>query len=321
MPVSRRRRAAALLLPALLLALFLALCGSAGAQQNPLLGGPAPNEAPSGGAGFGPLHRAIGAVIAVQTEVYREIDRRLVALRDGHGAGVILAALVVSFLYGVLHALAPGHGKTVIFGYFLGRDGSIPRGLAMAAWIAFSHVILAILTVVLLHFLLARSLATPVDQSRWLQYASDGAILAIGLVMLRNALRDRGRGAGACHHGQGHAHDHQHVHGWRRYEQRLLAVAAGFAPCSGAVLVMVFAFTNGILLSGVLMAPTIALGMGMTLAMLGIASVLMRRQATLRFAGAGGLESAVGGALGLLGPILICGIGALLLSGTLLTSP
>jgi hypothetical protein len=54
---------------------------------------------------------------------------------------------------------------------------------------------------------------------------------------------------------------------------------------------------------------------------LGVAGVLMRRQATLRFAGAGGLESAVGGVLGLLGPILICGIGALLLSGTLLTSP
>ena len=212
----------------------------------------------------------------------------------------------------------------------------------MAAWIAFSHVILAILTVIVLHFLLARSLATPIDQNRWLQYASDGTILAIGLVMLRNALSDRGRAAPGCHHAHGHdhalghAHDHGdgHVHGhppaghlpvWRRYERRVLAVAAGFAPCSGAVLVMVFAFTNGMLLSGVLMAATIALGMGSTLALLGIASVLTRRQATLRFAGPGGGEgggqAVVVGVLALVGPILICAIGALLLSGALLTSP
>ena len=97
-------------------------------------------------------------------------------------------------------------------------------------------------------------------------------------------------------------------------EQRLLAVAAGFIPCSGAILILVFAFTNAILLMGMLMALFIAIGMGMTLAALGIASVLAHRQVAARFAGGRALQTV----LGLLGPVLITLIGLLLFSGALL---
>ena len=84
-------------------------------------------------------------------------------------------------------------------------------------------------------------------------------------------------------------------------EQRLLAMAAGFLPCSGAILILVFALTNGILLTGLAMTLFIALGMGLTLALLGIASVLAHRQIAGRFAG----RARLGGLLALLGPILI----------------
>ena len=58
----------------------------------------------------------------------------------------------------------------------------------------------------------------------------------------------------------------------------------------------------------------IALGMGLTLALLGIASVLAHRQIAGRLAGGARL----GGLLALLGPILITGIGAILFAGALL---
>jgi nickel/cobalt transporter (NicO) family protein len=312
----------------LLLGLWLLASGGlAMAQQNPLLGTPAPAEAPPPAAsGAGPLHRLEALIIATQRDVNREIDRRLIAVRDGHGLGVILAGLVIAFLYGVFHALGPGHGKTVIVGYFLGRGGSIGRGVAMAGWIALSHVIGAVIIVTVAHFMLARSLATPVEETRWLQLVSYAAILAIGIAMLVNTLRQRRRGdVGLCrHHPLDRRHDHgrgsAHAPGALR-EQRLLAVAAGFIPCSGAILILVFAFTNGILMSGILMALAIALGMGITLALLGIASVVTRRQAALRLAGTefAGIRG-VDPLLALLGPILISAIGALLLSGALLAS-
>ena len=94
----------------------------------------------------------------------------------------------------------------------------------------------------------------------------------------------------------------------------MLAVAAGFLPCSGAVLILLFAFGNGTLLIGALMTLTIAVGMGLTLAALGIASLLNHRHAIARFGGSGRAASF----LALLGPILISVIGAILFSGTLL---
>lgn len=310
---------------ALIFAVMLLLTGTTQAQQAPLFG-PAPSsdsassEGPATSANQGGLlHRVEGFIIVTQRNVNREINRRLIAVRDGHGPGVIFASLLIAFLYGVFHALGPGHGKTVIVGYFLGRGGGMSRGVAMAGWIALSHVVGAILIVAVAHFVLSHSLATPVEETLWLRQVSYGAILAIGLVMLTMAIRDHRAIAAAGGHGhrphQRHGHHQGHSHSLRGIrEQRLLAVAAGFIPCSGAILILVFAFTNGILLMGMLMALFIAVGMGMTLAALGIASVLTHRQVTARFARAGAMEAF----LSLLGPVLITAIGAVLLSGALL---
>ncbi len=305
------------LVPLLLLLLALFAPMTAAAQQNPLLGGQAPaNQDQAPVADEGILHRLEGFVIAAQSYFMRAIDRQLVAIRDGHGFAVILSGLAIAFLYGVFHALGPGHGKTIIVGYFLGRGGSIGRGLAMASWISLSHVIGAIVIIGVAHFILAHSLLTPVEENWWLRLISYGAILAIGLFMLIRALAGRGH----MHaHGHGHDHDHDHAHDHahharRRREQRLLAVAAGFLPCSGAVLILLFAFGNGMLMIGVLMTLTIAFGMGLTLAALGIASLLTHRHAIARF---GGTDRAAS-VLALLGPILISLIGAILFSGTLL---
>jgi len=339
----RSWRPTAALLAMLLAVIFLGMPLTASAQDNPLLGSSAPaasdSAAPAPGSNAaalsapsdeaapeseGILHRVEGFIIKTQRDINREINRRLVAVRDGQGMGVIWAGLSIAFLYGVFHALGPGHGKTVIVGYFLGRGGGIGRGVAMAGWIALSHVVGAIVIVLIVHIILSNSYVTPVEEVTWLRFVSYAAILAIGLFMLVSAIRNRGSHA-HCYHDLGHGHDREHDHDHdpaaaakagmiRRAEQRLLAVAAGFIPCSGAILILVFAFTNGIVLMGVLMALTIAIGMGLTLAALGIASVIAHHQVTSRIA-VGGAASM---ALSLLGPALITLIGLLLLSGAIL---
>jgi len=313
MPLNGIARLAAMM--GLLAVLFGAL--PALAQSNPLLGGQAPADeaGPSdAGSNGGLLHRVEAAIIMAQAYFTRQIDRQLVAIRDGQGLPVVLAGLLIAFLYGVFHALGPGHGKTVIVGYFLGRGGGLGRGLAMASWISFSHTIGAIVIVGIAHFIFAHSLLTPVEENWWLRLASYGAILAIGLVMLVRSIL----GKGHLHsHPHSHAHDgHEHHHHARRHrrEQQLLAVAAGFLPCSGAILILLFAFGNGMLWIGVLMTLAIAFGMGLTLAALGIASLLTHRHAIARFGATRRAEAL----LSILGPLLICAIGAVLFGGILL---
>ena len=295
------------------------------AQQAPLFG-PAPTndatgEGPATSADEGGLlHHIEGFIIVTQRNVNREINRRLIAIRDGHGPGVIIAGLVIAFLYGVFHALGPGHGKTVIVGYFLGRGGSVGRGIGMAAWIALSHVVGAIAVVGLVHLVLINVLATPMEENLWLRLVSYGSIFLIGLVMLVMAVRERRHAhdhahAGHHHHGDHLGDHHGHSHSLRGLrEQKLLAVAAGFIPCSGAILILLFSFTNGILLMGMAMTLFIAIGMGLTLAALGIVSVFAHHKVTARFADNPGMRIV----FSLLGPLLITAIGALLFSGALL---
>jgi ABC-type nickel/cobalt efflux system permease component RcnA len=319
-----------MILRSLLVALAI-LCGAPFAQADTAspfgVGTPgaesAPAEAPQGEPSL--LRRAGAWVIMQQSRVNRAINAQLMAIKAGDQPNgqpwALWGGLLIGFLYGVFHALGPGHGKSVIIGYFLGRAAHPLRGIAMASWISLSHVVGAIVIVSVVHFILSESLASPVDEVDGLRIFSYAAILLIGLVMLWQALRGGGHGH-AHHHGHDdHDHAHEHDHGTHcahvpgaRKEQGLLGVAAGFIPCSGAILILVFALTNGIVFAGIAMTLAIAVGMAITLSVMGVASILIRRQIVLRLP-----ESAVASrAFGLIGPILVTAIGAVLLCGALL---
>jgi len=281
------------------------------------------SAAPSNDAPASPpsLLRRVGTqLVMLQSKVNRAINAQLMEIKAGDKPWALWGGLLIGFLYGVFHALGPGHGKSVIIGYFLGREAHPLRGIAMASWISLSHVLGAIVIVTVVHFILSQSLASPVDEVDGLRVFSYAAILLIGLGMLWSALR--GGGHAHAHHGHDH-HDHEHgahcahVPGARpgtRKEQGLLGFAAGFIPCSGAILILVFALTNGIVLSGIAMTLAIAVGMAITLSVMGVGSILVRRQIVLRLP-----ESTVASrAFSLAGPILVTLIGAVLLTGALL---
>ena len=241
--------------------------------------------------------RAGGVVVRAEARFSRELNRQMAAVRNGTGSLPLLSAVVAAFLYGVFHTLAVGHGKTVVVGYFLGNRARPVQGVAMASWIALSHVVGAIVVAVIAHWVLDRTLLTPIEQNHWIRLVSFGAIALIGGGMLVGALR-------------GHRHHH---HGGGPGHRRLRARAAGFVPCSGAILILTFAIANGILASGLAMVAAIALGMAATLAGLGLASMMLRHQVVLRLAKQGGF----GRWIGLLGPLLIFLIGALLFAAEL----
>lgn len=251
----------------------------------------------------GMWHEIGRVVVRAERDLSRELNGHMAAIRRGEGAAALLGGILAAFLYGVFHTLAVGHGKTVVVGYFLGHAARPVHGLAMAGWIALSHVLGAAVVAFAAHWLLRQMTLSPIEQNHWIRIVSFGAIALIGGWMLAGEVRRLRGGSGhAC------AHDHDHHHHHDRGKRRLLAVAAGFVPCTGAILILTFAFANGILLSGMLMVGAIALGMAMTLAGLGLASMAAHRQVVARI----GTGAAALRWLGLLGPGLILLIGALL---------
>jgi nickel/cobalt exporter len=236
----------------------------------------------------GPLAALGHAYLTFQRETNRLIAQHMRAIRVGEGSLPLVIGAGLAFLYGVLHALGPGHGKLVVVSYFLSREARIGRGLLMGLQIAIFHVISAIVVVALADLLLRRAFGGAPAEVAGVRLFSYGLIASIGAVMLAQAIRrsqQRRAGIevadGCC---GGHvSHDHRPAGEAReQMQQGGLSLGVGLVPCTGAVLILLYAMANDILYAGILLAIAIAAGMAITMGGLGIVAVIARQAVASR---------------------------------------
>lgn len=278
----------------------------------------------------------VAQVARWQSRINRALSTEVRNIRRGEGLPAVLALLALGFGYGVLHALGPGHGKAVVAAYFMDRSRHWSAAIFAGSWIALGHTISAILIVLVLAFVLGGASMEIVGQARTVEIIAYGLIVAIGLWRLVAGLR----GDPHCHshdHGHEHGHggdnthghhDHGHDHGqpraarlgWTgRLRQFLkpdamlgMLTVAGAVPCSGSMILLLFALANGVLLVGLAATLSIALGMALTLIALGFAAVALR----LRFVDRGSPAWLQRG-LTVAGGLLVSVIGTLMLVAAL----
>ncbi|HZA67771.1 MAG TPA: hypothetical protein VE592_12510, partial [Geminicoccaceae bacterium] len=244
-----------------------------------------PEEAERAG---GPLAMVGRALLTFQRETNRLIAQHMRAIREGETSVPLLIGVALAFAYGVVHALGPGHGKLVVASYFLTREAQVGRGLLMGVQIAICHVLSAVVAVALADVLLRQAFGSTATETGGVRLASYGLIGMIGIVMLTQAarrswLRRQGVEVGnaCCDHGRASS-DHGHGQVGTRTEQGALSVGVGLVPCTGSVLIMLYALANDILYAGVLLVAAIAAGMAITMGALGILSVVARRAVARR---------------------------------------
>ena len=64
----------------------------------------------------------------------KKISAKIEKLKNGE-SGTLIPFLAICLLYGLLHALGPGHGKTIVVSYFLSRRGKFSQGIALGSLI------------------------------------------------------------------------------------------------------------------------------------------------------------------------------------------
>ena len=294
----RRRKRSPIAMPILASVLFVAVSFAAPpamAQTEAARPAPVESVAEEGG----PFARATAFLVDFQRRANAEVSFHMNAIERGDDLVAFLLALAVAFAYGAVHALGPGHGKFVIASYFLAREARLMRGVVMAVQIAIVHVIAAVVIVWLADIVLERGFGLGLSDVPGVRAASFLIIVGIGAYMLYQAVRAslraraRGRGHGHAHdrgHGRGHGHSHGHDHGHSqdhrhshglgsKAEGGLLALAAGMVPCPGAVLIMLYAVANDMIVPGSLLVASMSLGIGSSICVLGVGAILARRAA------------------------------------------
>jgi len=244
-----------------------------------------------------------GWILAKQAEFYRMLSGLIRAAKaDGSAAYTLLG---ISFLYGVFHAAGPGHGKAVISSYLVANNETWRRGIVLSFASAILQAFTAIAVVGVVAALLGATAKAMGDTVRVIEIVSYALILLIGLRLLwvkgKAFLQALGFGGGShAHdhtheHGRGHHHHHDHDHdhdhdheasAWSHghgpepseltgdhwLKRGLMAiVAVGLRPCSGAIIVLVFALAQGLFWIGV--ASTFVMGLGTAITVAAIATM------------------------------------------------
>ncbi|CAN5151930.1 hypothetical protein BH18ACT5_BH18ACT5_15610 [soil metagenome] len=209
------------------------------------------------------------------------VERVGANLSEGSGFLAMLAALGL----GVGHALAPGHGKTLMAAYLVGRRGGVRLALLLGLAVAISHTIgvgvLGLITA------LTTAQFQPESVYPWLSALSAGIVTVIGLTMLYRALRNRRSGVSDHHehdhgHDHGHSHDHGHTHdhphgdqtkpvGWRSLAA--LGLAGGLVPSASAVVLLLGGISRGEPWWGLILVAVFGIGMAAALVGAGLVVV------------------------------------------------
>ena len=271
----------------------------------------APFQAP------GPLGRLFAWVLDKQQGLQRMLAASVKSLKTDNPLAGAFTLAGLSFLYGILHAVGPGHGKTIISSYVVANEETVRRGVLISFIAA---ALQAFTAVALVGVLLIGLGATGLQVNAWssqLESVSYALIALVGLYLLwtqivrlwrRRFGDDQAATAGHGHAGHGHGehghdhhhHDHHHADGeacdhivdarqlagpmsWRKVMAVVFSV--GIRPCTGAILVLVFALTQGLFWAGV--AATFAMAFGTAITVAALATLALgSRELALKLGGA-----------------------------------
>jgi len=223
-----------------------------------------------------------------QKDLHRQMTQLLQQVAEQpHQAGISL--VIFSLIYGVLHALGPGHGKVVIATFLATHPSRVRTSIRLTLLASLLQGSVAIVLVTVILVLLKTSSRQLHLSSFWLEKGSYLLVIGLGVMIGYRALRAlwlalRPRPAPVFrafqpqhqhdeHCGCGHAHlpTPQQMNGnvsWKT--QMLVVVSMGLRPCSGAIMMLLFAKVIGVYGWGILSAAVMALGTALTISAIGL---------------------------------------------------
>jgi nickel/cobalt transporter (NicO) family protein len=234
-----------------------------------------------------------------------------------------LSLILLSFAYGVFHAIGPGHGKAIIVTYLGTHKESLWRSIFISMSSALLQSVVAVLIVVIVAFVLSLKLSDAHRYGQDITLVSYGLVLALGLLMsllavlrlsryvlsIRRkaqastpshphshdavAIHGHSHGSKSDHahsHDHQHHHDHDHDHGdcgcshsyvppkdQTFLKSILVILSMGLRPCSGALVVLIYAHLVGVFTFGIIATVMMGLGSGLSVSLIALGTQFLRQ--------------------------------------------
>jgi ABC-type nickel/cobalt efflux system permease component RcnA len=326
------------------------------------------------GAAFFP--RLFNLFISVQVYFNQHMTTAVRAMRhDSHAAWTLLG---LSFLYGVVHAAGPGHGKAVVSSYLLATRQSLRNGIVLAFVASLAQAGGAIALILVASMVLHMTSVSMTWASFYFEIVSDALVVTLGCWLIWSKiirpawtpklnfepvnfltrperylagaapagasrfqaldaaepsmvsnprLRVQTNGPmtpfnhidlGACECGHTHMPDAAVLDGSLDWRKAWTVVAStALRPCTGALIVLVFSISQGLLLAGITATLVMGLGTAITVSGLAVLAVSARKTAFILTGADSPLGRRLMRGMEACGAIAVLLFGVLLLVGTL----
>jgi ABC-type nickel/cobalt efflux system permease component RcnA len=203
---------------------------------------------------------------------------------------IALFGLLVAFALGALHAMSPGHGKTVVGAYLVGSRGTFNHAIFLGLTVTITHTLgvfaLGLIT------LFASNYILPERIMPFLNFVSGLLVFFIGISLFKDRLLSALGYKPAAHHHE-HAHDdgnaHSHSDGAAMHSHDgvnfhshqppeqitwgsllALGISGGLLPCPSALVLMLSAISLGRIGYGLILTIAFSVGLAATLTAVGL---------------------------------------------------
>jgi len=220
--------------------------------------------------------------ISLLDQFIAKIKESLLEVEKGEDKYAIVFLLLASFVYGLIHALGPGHGKALAFSYFSSRKNTYVQAFSISFLTAFIHILGALILVSISIFIIEEIFSSFLDDSiTYITKVSAVLIIFLSLYILYRKLKNKSCECCACSIEDNSNSkfsinndknqfilknsDKVHVKQNVKVQNLFFVVTAGLIPCPGTVILFVYAFVLETYFAVFLASIFISLGMGIVI--------------------------------------------------------
>lgn len=233
-------------------------------------------------------------LVEYQFELNRYISTTIRSINDENSITVSLTVLAIAFLYGLVHAAGPGHGKALVAFYFTSNKADYKKAFKMGYMISVIHALSALAVTFGIYFIIKTMFRHKFNEF-------SNTAMAISAVMITFV------GIYLIWHSYSHRKEKEKKIQRSEKSEYAVALSAGIVPCPGVMTIVLFCILLKHYLLGVAAAITMSIGMGLTISIAGIASIALNKKA-------GNFLETKGYTLEMTGGVLVMTLGLFLLS-------
>lgn len=231
-------------------------------------------------------------LVEYQYELNKYISTTIRSINDESSITISLTVLAIAFIYGLVHAAGPGHGKALVAFYFTSNKSDYKKAFKMGYMISVIHAISALAVTFTIFFIIKTMFRQNFHQySEISMFISACMIILVGIYLMW--------------HSYSHKKQKEQELNPPQKSEYAVALSAGIVPCPGVMTIVLFCIMLKKFMLGVLAALAMSIGMGLTISVAGILSIALNKKA-------GGLLDSKGYILEIFGALLVLTLGVFL---------